>query len=196
MISVNPGQVYNVHLLVLSPYQTSKYRWTGLIIGSLFFSKAIFLWIRSYMYIQKQKQISIHNINTGLILHVMNKARRQNLYPITRLDGPKGFEYPKKNPLSKFFLYVSISRYPNLKVQKRPFSTIFETICFYLLPFIYILRHPEPIFYILIINEKVLVLCEKWIEIFIKSLCFKTPWVRKSGFYESICLSICRSYTL
>ena len=30
-------------------------------------------------------------------------------------------------------------------------------------------------------------------EIFIKSLRFETPWVRKNGFYESVCLSVCRS---
>ena len=29
-------------------------------------------------------------------------------------------------------------------------------------------------------------------EIFIKSLRFETPWVRKKGFYESVCLSVCR----
>ena len=28
-------------------------------------------------------------------------------------------------------------------------------------------------------------------EIFIKSLRFETPWVRKNGFYESVCLSVC-----
>ena len=27
-------------------------------------------------------------------------------------------------------------------------------------------------------------------EIFIKSLRFETPWVRKNGFYESVCLSV------
>ena len=27
-------------------------------------------------------------------------------------------------------------------------------------------------------------------EIFIKSLRFETPWVRKSGFYESVCLFV------
>ena len=45
-------------------------------------------------------------------------------------------------------------------------------------------------FYILIMDEKVLVLCEKWLEIFIKSLRFETPRVRKNGFYESVCLSV------
>ena len=47
------------------------------------------------------------------------------------------------------------------------------------------------VFYILIMDEKVLVLCEKWLEIFIKSLRFETPWVRKNGFYKSVCLSVC-----
>ena len=28
-------------------------------------------------------------------------------------------------------------------------------------------------------------------EIFINSLCFETPWVRKNGIYESVCLSVC-----
>ena len=28
------------------------------------------------------------------------------------------------------------------------------------------------------------------LEIFIKSLRFETPWVRKKGFYESVCLSV------
>ena len=28
-------------------------------------------------------------------------------------------------------------------------------------------------------------------EIFIKSLRFETPWVKKNGFYESVCLSVC-----
>ena len=28
-------------------------------------------------------------------------------------------------------------------------------------------------------------------EIFIKSLRFETPWVRKNAFYESVCLSVC-----
>ena len=45
-------------------------------------------------------------------------------------------------------------------------------------------------FYILIMDEKVLVSCEKWLEIFIKSLRFETPWVRKNGFYENDCLSV------
>ena len=30
-------------------------------------------------------------------------------------------------------------------------------------------------------------------EIFIKSLRFETPWVRKKGLYESVCLSVCPS---
>ena len=30
-------------------------------------------------------------------------------------------------------------------------------------------------------------------EIFIKSLRSETPWVRKNGFYESVCLSVCLS---
>ena len=38
--------------------------------------------------------------------------------------------------------------------------------------------------------EKVLVLCEKWLEIFIKSLRFETLRVRKNDFYESVCLSV------
>ena len=33
-------------------------------------------------------------------------------------------------------------------------------------------------------------------EIFIKSLRFETPWVRKKGFYESVCLSVCLSVRL
>ena len=30
-------------------------------------------------------------------------------------------------------------------------------------------------------------------DIFIESLRFETPWVIKKGFYESVCLSVCRS---
>ena len=47
-------------------------------------------------------------------------------------------------------------------------------------------------FYILIINEKVLNLCEKWLSEFSSSLYtirFETSWVRKNDFHESVCLS-------
>ena len=39
-------------------------------------------------------------------------------------------------------------------------------------------------------------ICFKWkmtFEIFIKSLRFETPWVRKNVFYESVCLPVCLS---
>ena len=45
-------------------------------------------------------------------------------------------------------------------------------------------------FNILIINEKVLVPCEKWLQISIKCLRSKNPWVWKHVFYESVCLSV------
>ena len=54
-----------------------------------------------------------------------------------------------------------------------------------------------PHFYILIMDKKVLVLCKKMnFEIFTKFLRFETPWVRKSGFNENACLSVCLSVCL
>ena len=48
-----------------------------------------------------------------------------------------------------------------------------------------------PYFYILIISEGIRFMWKMTFEIFIKSLRFETPWVRKNGFYESVCLSVC-----
>ena len=50
------------------------------------------------------------------------------------------------------------------------------------------------VFCILIINKKVLVLCEKLLDIFIKSLRFETPGVRKTDFRQRMHLHmLCRT---
>ena len=48
-------------------------------------------------------------------------------------------------------------------------------------------------FYIQIIWGGIGFMWKMTFEIFIKSLRFETPWVRKKGFYESVCLSVCLS---
>ena len=48
------------------------------------------------------------------------------------------------------------------------------------------------LFYILIMDE-IGFMWKMTFEISIKSLRFETPWVRKNGFYESVCLSVCLS---
>ena len=75
------------------------------------------------------------------------------------------FNVLKMNPFSEFSPHVRISRYPNLKVQKWPFSAIsvaiyhkqrsfflkstFAIVYYFFLPFISILYHSEPIFILL-----------------------------------------------
>ena len=52
-------------------------------------------------------------------------------------------------------------------------------------------------FYILIMDEKVLVLCEKWLSKFSSNLyVLRPPESEKKGFYESVCLSVCPSVCL
>ena len=49
-------------------------------------------------------------------------------------------------------------------------------------------------FYILIMDEKVLVLCEKWLLKFSSNIyVLRPPESEKKGFYESVCLSVCLS---
>ena len=53
-----------------------------------------------------------------------------------------------------------------------------------------VIDYGKVIFDILIIWEGVAFMWKITSGIFIKSSCFETPWVRKNGFYESVCLYV------